>query len=197
MSAGPAEKSTTPGRRPVCALLLAPRACRAASRAPVHAQDTELRGAVSRIRDPVRPAARHGSSPLPPRPQAADAARRAPPRTYVPVSPGAVPDDTTLTPRPPPAAFSIQPHATDDAAADEPTPPSPAPPSTTAQTAADQAAKAGTEAADKSKCNIDGCSHRYRRFNDRATTDADDDRHGEEPAERRDADGRQRRQAAD
>lgn len=115
--------------------------------APLHAQETELRGEVSEsaiLSDQQRKARNLVLAQQ----AAADAAAQddAPARTYLPASAGAVPDDKD-------AANSTTsvfdpPQASDDTSADTPAPPKPRRTSTARQNAAD---KAKDKAADKSK----------------------------------------------
>ncbi|MEI9409048.1 outer membrane beta-barrel protein [Mesorhizobium salmacidum] len=137
------------GRRDkaACALLLATSILALLRPAPLHAQETELRGEVSEsaiLSDQQRKA---GSLVLTQQTAAnADARDNAPARTYLPASADAVPDDTD-------AANSTTsvfdpPQASDDTSADAPTPPKPSRTSTARQNAAD---KAKDRATDKSK----------------------------------------------
>lgn len=122
--------------------------------ASLHAQETELRGEVSEsgILSDQQRKARQLALAAQGRQQPANTAQDdAPSRTYLPASPGAVPDDTDTDA----ATGSIfdPPQATDDTATDNPTPPKPRRrPSSAGQNAADQdKTKAGTKAADKSR----------------------------------------------
>ncbi|WP_181166651.1 outer membrane beta-barrel protein [Mesorhizobium sp. B2-5-4] len=137
------------GRRDkaACALLLATSILALLRPAPLHAQETELRGEVSEsaiLSDQQRKA---GSLVLAQQTAAnADARDNAPARTYLPASADAVPDDTD-------AANSTTsvfdpPQASDDTSADAPTQPKPRRTSIARQNAAD---KAKDRAADKSK----------------------------------------------
>ncbi|MBZ9670508.1 outer membrane beta-barrel protein [Mesorhizobium sp. ES1-3] len=131
----------------VCALLLATSILALLRPAPLHAQETELRGEVSEsaiLSDQQRKA----RSLVLAQQAAANAAAQddAPARTYLPASVGAVPDDTD-------AANSTTsvfdpPQAVEEASADTPAPPKPRRTSTARQNAAD---KAKDKAADKSK----------------------------------------------
>ncbi|MBZ9706437.1 outer membrane beta-barrel protein [Mesorhizobium sp. ESP7-2] len=131
----------------VCALLLATSILALLRPAPLHAQETELRGEVSEsaiLSDQQRKARNLVLAQQ----AAADAAAQddAPARTYLPASAGAVPDDKD-------AANSTTsvfdpPQASDDTSADTPAPPKPRRTSTARQNAAD---KAKDKAADKSK----------------------------------------------
>ncbi|BCH07797.1 hypothetical protein MesoLj131c_20550 [Mesorhizobium sp. 131-3-5] len=122
--------------------------------APLHAQETELRGEVSEsaiLSDQQRKARQLALATQGQQQSANTAQDDAPPRTYLPASAGAVPDDTGTDA----ATGSIfdPPQATDDTATDNPTPPKPRRrPSSAGQNAADQdRTKTGTKSADKSK----------------------------------------------
>ncbi|AID32339.2 hypothetical protein ACVILI_006148 [Mesorhizobium sp. USDA 4775] len=122
--------------------------------APLHAQETELRGEVSEsaiLSDQQRKARQLALATQGQQQSANTAQDDAPPRTYLPASAGAVPDDTGTDA----ATGSIfdPPQATDDTATDNPTPPKPRRrPSSAGQNAADQdRTKTGTKTADKSK----------------------------------------------
>ncbi|QKC62583.1 hypothetical protein EFV37_09920 [Mesorhizobium loti] len=122
--------------------------------APLHAQETELRGEVSEsaiLSDQQRKARQLALATQGQQQSANTAQDDAPPRTYLPASAGAVPDDTGTDA----ATGSIfdPPQATDDTATDNPTPPKPRRrPSSASQNAADQdRTKTGTKTADKSK----------------------------------------------
>lgn len=115
--------------------------------APLHAQETELRGEVSEsaiLSDQQRKA----RSLVLAQQAAANAAAQdnAPARIYLPASAGAVPDDTDAANST--ASVFDPPQASDDASADAPTPPKPRRASPARQNAAD---KAKDKAADKSK----------------------------------------------
>ncbi len=120
----------------------------------LHAQETELRGEVSEsaILSDQQRKARQLALAAQGQQQPANAPQDdTPPRTYLPASAGAVPDDTNTDA----ATGSIfdPPQATDDTSTDNATPPKPRRrPSSTGQKAADQAkAKPDAKATDKSK----------------------------------------------
>ncbi|MGX7874830.1 hypothetical protein ACVDG5_020585 [Mesorhizobium sp. ORM6] len=120
----------------------------------LHAQETELRGDVSEsaiLTDQQRKARQLTLAAQGQQAPANAAQDNTPPRTYLPASAGAVPDDADTNA----ATGSIfdPPQATDDTSTDNPTPPKPRRrPSTARQTAADQdKAKADTKTAGKSK----------------------------------------------
>jgi len=138
MSGAQPEKSRGRQGKAVCALLLATSIFALTRPGLLHAQETELRGEVSEsaiLSDQQRKARQLA---LAAQGQQAPAAQDdTPPRTYLPASAGAVPDDTDTNA----ATGSIfdPPQATDDASTDTPTPPKPRRrPSTARQTAADQ-----------------------------------------------------------
>ena len=138
----------------MCALLLATSVFALLRPAPLHAQETELRGEVSEsaiLTDQQRKARQLALATQGQQQSANTAQDDAPPRTYLPASAGAVPDDTGTDA----ATGSIfdPPQATDDTATDNPTPPKPRRrPSSAGQNAADQdKTKTGTKTADKSK----------------------------------------------
>ncbi|TPM33036.1 hypothetical protein FJ958_09815 [Mesorhizobium sp. B2-3-5] len=122
--------------------------------APLHAQETELRGEVSEsaiLSDRQRKARRLVLAAQGQQQPANAAQDDTQPRAYLPASAGAVPDGTDTDA----ATGSIfdPPQANDDTSTDNPTPPKPRRrPSTAGQTAADKdKTKAGAKAADKSK----------------------------------------------
>ncbi|TPK75444.1 hypothetical protein FJ930_04955 [Mesorhizobium sp. B2-4-15] len=122
--------------------------------APLHAQETELRGEVSEsaiLSDRQRKARRLVLAAQGQQQPANAAQDDTQPRAYLPASAGAVPDGTDTDA----ATGSIfdPPQANDDTSTDNPTPPKPRRrPSTAGQTAADQdKTKAGAKAADRSK----------------------------------------------
>ncbi|TSE02713.1 outer membrane beta-barrel protein [Mesorhizobium intechi] len=122
--------------------------------ASLHAQETELRGEVSEsaiLSDQQRKARQLALATQGQQQSANTAQDDTPPRTYLPASAGAVPDDTGTDA----ATGSIfdPPQATDDTATDNPTPPKPRRrPSTAGQNATGQdKAKADAKTADKSK----------------------------------------------
>ncbi|MER9955617.1 outer membrane beta-barrel protein [Mesorhizobium australicum] len=131
----------------ICALLLATSVLALLRPAPLHAQETELRGEVSEsaiLSDQQRKARNLVLAQQ----AAANAAAQdnAPAQTYLPASAGAVPDDAD-------AANSTTsvfdpPQASDDASADAPTPPKPRRASAARQNAAD---KAKDKVADRKK----------------------------------------------
>ena len=136
----------------MCALLLATSVFALLRPAPLHAQETELRGEVSEsaiLSDQQRKARQLALATQGQQQSANTAQDDTPPRTYLPASAGAVPDDTGTDA----ATGSIfdPPQATDDT--DNPTPPKPRRrPSSAGQNAADQdRTKTGTKTADKSK----------------------------------------------
>ncbi|WP_284268831.1 outer membrane beta-barrel protein [Mesorhizobium huakuii] len=154
MSGAQPEKSRGRQGKAVCALLLATSMSALLRPTPLHAQETELRGEVSEsaILSDQQRKARQLALATQGRQQSANAAQDdAPPRTYLPASAGAVPDDTNTDA----ASGSIfdPPQATDDTATDNATPPKPRRrPSSTGQKATDQdKTKSGTKTADKSK----------------------------------------------
>ncbi|TPK62383.1 hypothetical protein FJ546_15395 [Mesorhizobium sp. B2-4-19] len=120
----------------------------------LHAQETELRGEVSEsaiLSDQQRKAKQLALATQGQQQSANSAQDDAPPRTYLPASAGAVPDDTNTDA----ATGSIfdPPQATDDTATDNPTPPKPRRrPSSAGQNAADlDKTKADPRATGKSK----------------------------------------------
>ncbi|MGO4638349.1 outer membrane beta-barrel protein [Mesorhizobium sp. 2RAF45] len=154
MSGAQPEKSRGRQGKAVCALLLATSVLALLRPAPLHAQETELRGEVSEsaiLSDQQRKARQLALATQGQQQSANTAQDDAPPRTYLPASAGAVPDDTGTDA----ATGSIfdPPQATDDTATDNPTPPKPRRrPSSAGQNAADQdKTKTGTKTADKSK----------------------------------------------
>ncbi|ANN57024.1 hypothetical protein A9174_09750 [Mesorhizobium loti NZP2037] len=154
MSGAQPEKSRGRQGKAVCALLLATSVLALLRPAPLHAQETELRGEVSEsaiLSDQQRKARQLALATQGQQQSANTAQDDAPPRTYLPASAGAVPDDTGTDA----ATGSIfdPPQATDDTATDNPTPPKPRRrPSSAGQNAADQdRTKTGTKTADKSK----------------------------------------------
>ncbi|MCH4555191.1 hypothetical protein BFX40_32035 [Mesorhizobium sp. SEMIA 3007] len=154
MSGAQPEKSSGRRGKAVCTLLLATSMFALLRPAPLHAQETELRGEVSEsaiLSDQQRKARQLALATQGQQQSANTAQDDAPPRTYLPASAGAVPDDTGTDA----ATGSIfdPPQATDDTATDNPTPPKPRRrPSSAGQNAADQdRTKTGTKTADKSK----------------------------------------------
>ncbi|OBQ76047.1 hypothetical protein A9K72_03040 [Mesorhizobium loti] len=154
MSGAQPEKSSGRRGKAVCTLLLATSMFALLRPAPLHAQETELRGEVSEsaiLSDQQRKARQLALATQGQQQSANTAQDDAPPRTYLPASAGAVPDDTGTDA----ATGSIfdPPQATDDTATDNPTPPKPRRrPSSASQNAADQdRTKTGTKTADKSK----------------------------------------------
>ncbi|BCG86046.1 hypothetical protein MesoLj113c_21560 [Mesorhizobium sp. 113-3-9] len=151
----------------------------------LHAQETELRGEVSEsaiLSDQQRKARQLA---LAAQGQQAPAAQDdTPPRTYLPASAGAVPDDTDTNA----ATGSIfdPPQATDDPSTDTPTPSKPRRrPSTARQTAADQdqtRTDATTTGKSKKKKNTTAAT---RDTNAAATDDADNAATDQETANRR------------
>ncbi|UVK40665.1 outer membrane beta-barrel protein [Mesorhizobium sp. AR10] len=150
-----AQPETRRGRKGkgICALLLATSVFALLRPTLLCAQETELRGGVSEsaiLADQQRKnrqlsiAGPQGQTA----PANATAEDNAPAATYLPASPGAVPDDTNATA----ATGSIfdPPAATDDTSADDPAPVKPRRPSAAKQRAADED-KAKTKAADKKK----------------------------------------------
>ncbi|WP_164987198.1 MULTISPECIES: outer membrane beta-barrel protein [Mesorhizobium] len=126
MSGAQPEKSRGRQGKAVCALLLATSVLALLRPAPLHAQETELRGEVSEsaIRSDQQRKARQLALATQGQQQSANTAQDdAPPRTYLPASAGAVPDDTGTDA----ATGSIfdPPQATDDTSTDNPTPPKP------------------------------------------------------------------------
>ncbi|WP_256751476.1 outer membrane beta-barrel protein [Mesorhizobium sp. Mes31] len=149
MSGAQPEKSGGRRGKAACALLLATSMLALLRPAPLHAQETELRGEVSEsaiLSDQQRKArqlalARQAQQAL------ANAAQdNAPARTYLPASAGAVPDDTNTNDATATGSVFDPPAATDDTSTDTAAPPKPRRPSTARQKAADKA-----KAADKSK----------------------------------------------
>ena len=156
MSGAQPEKSTGRRGKAVCALLLATSILALLRPGALHAQETELRGEVSEsaiLSDQQRKARQLALAAQGQQAPADAATDNTPPRTYLPASAGAVPDDTNTDAATAAGSIFDPPQATDDTATDNPTPPKPRRrPSTTGQNAADQdKTKAGTKAADKSK----------------------------------------------
>ncbi|WP_027056752.1 outer membrane beta-barrel protein [Mesorhizobium erdmanii] len=154
MSGVQPEKSTGRRGKAVCTLLLATSMLCLLRPGQLHAQETELRGEVSEsaILSDQQRKARQLALAAQGQQQPANAPQDdTPPRTYLPASAGAVPDDTNTDA----ATGSIfdPPQATDDTSTDNATPPKPRRrPSSTGQKAADQAkAKPDAKATDKSK----------------------------------------------
>ncbi|WP_167514796.1 outer membrane beta-barrel protein [Mesorhizobium intechi] len=154
MSGAQPEKSRGRRGKAVCALLLATSMFALLRPASLHAQETELRGEVSEsaiLSDQQRKARQLALATQGQQQSANTAQDDTPPRTYLPASAGAVPDDTGTDA----ATGSIfdPPQATDDTATDNPTPPKPRRrPSTAGQNATGQdKAKADAKTADKSK----------------------------------------------
>lgn len=117
--------------------------------APLHAQETELRGEVSEsaiLSDQQRKARKLALAKQAQQASANAAQDNAPVRTYLPASAGAVPDDTNTNDATATGSVFDPPAATDDTSTDTTAPPKPRRPSTTRQKAADKA-----RAADKSK----------------------------------------------
>ncbi|WP_179295805.1 outer membrane beta-barrel protein [Mesorhizobium sp. WSM4312] len=154
MSGAQPEKSRGRQGKAVCALLLATSMFALLRPGQLHAQETELRGEVSEsaiLSDQQRKAKQLALATQRQQQSANSAQDDAPPRTYLPASAGAVPDDTNTDA----ATGSIfdPPQATDDTATDNPTPPKPRRrPSSAGQNAADQdKTKADPKATGKSK----------------------------------------------
>ncbi|WP_181167949.1 outer membrane beta-barrel protein [Mesorhizobium sp. B2-4-19] len=154
MSGAQPEKSRGRRGKAVCALLLATSMFALLRPGQLHAQETELRGEVSEsaiLSDQQRKAKQLALATQGQQQSANSAQDDAPPRTYLPASAGAVPDDTNTDA----ATGSIfdPPQATDDTATDNPTPPKPRRrPSSAGQNAADlDKTKADPRATGKSK----------------------------------------------
>ncbi|WP_202325985.1 outer membrane beta-barrel protein [Mesorhizobium sp. 113-3-9] len=185
MSGAQPEKSRGRQGKAVCALLLATSIFALTRPGLLHAQETELRGEVSEsaiLSDQQRKARQLA---LAAQGQQAPAAQDdTPPRTYLPASAGAVPDDTDTNA----ATGSIfdPPQATDDPSTDTPTPSKPRRrPSTARQTAADQdqtRTDATTTGKSKKKKNTTAAT---RDTNAAATDDADNAATDQETANRR------------
>ncbi|MGX5826722.1 outer membrane beta-barrel protein [Mesorhizobium sp. 43Arga] len=154
MSGAQPEKSRGRQGKAVCALLLATSVLALLRPAPLHAQETELRGEVSEsaIRSDQQRKARQLALATQGRQQPANTAQDdTPPRTYLPASAGAVPDD----PGTDAATGSIfdPPQGTDDTSTDNPTPPKPRrrSPSAGQNTAGQDKTKADAKTTGKSK----------------------------------------------
>jgi len=156
----------------ISTLLLAASVLALLRAAPLHAQETELRGEVSesailsdqqrKVRQMSRASSQDKAAPAD-----ATAQNDAPADPYQPASPGAVPDDTDATG----AAASIfdQPAATDDTFADNPVP-KPRRPST-----AKQRAEATDAAKDKKSKTKTADKRKAKQQTDATTTGAIDD----------------------
>ncbi|WP_172372215.1 outer membrane beta-barrel protein [Mesorhizobium sp. NZP2234] len=183
MSGAQPEKSRGRQGKAVCALLLATSIFALMRPGLLHAQETELRGEVSEsaiLSDQQRKARQLA---LAAQGQQAPAAQDdAPPRTYLPASAGAVPDDADTNT----ATGSIfDPQATDDASTDTPTPPKPRRrPSTAGQTGADQD-KAKTDARTTGKSKKKKNTTAATVETTAATDDADNAATDQEAANRR------------
>ncbi|WP_181165497.1 outer membrane beta-barrel protein [Mesorhizobium sp. B2-4-12] len=154
MSGAQPEKSRRRQGKAACALLLATSMLALLRPAPLHAQETELRGEVpeSAILSDQQRKARQLVLAAQGQQQPADAAQDdTQPRTYLPASAGAVPDDTGTDAAT--ASIFDPPQAYDDTSTADPTTPKPRRrPSTGGRTAADQdKTKADAKAADKAK----------------------------------------------
>ncbi|MBN9219971.1 MAG: outer membrane beta-barrel protein [Mesorhizobium sp.] len=152
MSGAQREKSRARQGKAFCALLLATSMFALLRPTPLHAQEAELRGEVSEsaiLSDQQRKARQLAMASQGQQPPAAQ--DNAPPRTYLPASAGAVPDNTDPNDATATGSVFDPPAATDDSAADNPTPPKPRRrPSATDQKAADQD-KGKTAATSKKK----------------------------------------------
>ncbi|MER8691269.1 outer membrane beta-barrel protein [Mesorhizobium opportunistum] len=192
MSGVQPEKSTGRQGKAVCVLLLATSMFALLRPAPLHAQETELRGEVSEsaiLSDQQRKArqlalARQGQQ------APANAVQDAQADTYLPASAGAVPDDTDSNDASASGSIFDPPQATDDSSADTSKPPKPRRRPSTGGKADQDKTKAGSKtsdkAADKSKKKKKTTSTDITASTTVSTTDAADTTDtGEETANRR------------
>ncbi|MFA6155601.1 outer membrane beta-barrel protein [Mesorhizobium sp.] len=150
MSGAQPERSRARKGKAVCALLLATSVFGLLRPTQLCAQETELRGEVSEsaiLSDQQRKARQLA---LAAQGQQAATQDNAPARTYLPASPGAVPDETDTSDKAAVGSIFDPPAATDDTSADTPAPPKPRRPPAARKIAADTD-KVGDKAKKKKK----------------------------------------------